>query len=261
MKNPSRLDDAFAVGRVRALERQLVSLAVFREAAEETDLSSALKIIFDAGTFLEELVEIHNSQELDAYLSLEEESFFGSISELFLDREVFLIVLERENLKESLIKSEKKGYDFIVDYFKHAVDLGNLKIFARAKYLDLSIDKYRAALLGGGFFDINILAGNYDLSLTELGNLLHVTPYQELWNQAVDTLEAEETFIDLERGFEDFLMEYLRRAKHVVFGPEPIFAYTMAKLKELDLFRLLGIGKLNQIPLETLKKRMSETYV
>lgn len=261
MKNPSRLDYAFAVGRVRALERYLVSRAVFREAAEETDLSSALKIIFDTGTFLEELVEIHNSEELDDYLASEEESFFGSISELFLDREIFQLVLNRMNLKESLNEAERKGYDFIVDYFKHSVDLGNLKIFARAKYLDLPVYKFRAGLLGGGFFDANILADNYDLSLTEVGDLLHVTPYQELWNQAIDTLEAEETFTDLERGFEDFLMEYLRRAKHIVFGPEPIFAYTLAKLKELDLFRLLGVGKLNQIPLEILKKRMSETYV
>jgi V/A-type H+-transporting ATPase subunit C len=56
-------------------------------------------------------------------------------------------------------------------------------------------------------------------------------------------------------------MIYLRKAKYIVFGPEPVFAYALAKKRELQLFRLLGVGKLNQIPAEMLKQRMSETYV
>ena len=46
MKRISRLDYAFAVGRVRALEKHLVSRAVFREAADEVDFSSAIKVVF-----------------------------------------------------------------------------------------------------------------------------------------------------------------------------------------------------------------------
>ena len=57
------------------------------------------------------------------------------------------------------------------------------------------------------------------------------------------------------------MMRYLRRAKYIVFGPEPVFAYTLAKLKEIELVRLLGVGKLIGIPPNILKNRMSETYV
>ena len=53
MKKVSRLEYTYAVGRVRALEKNLIPRAVFLEAAEEKDLTSALKVIFDAGTFLE----------------------------------------------------------------------------------------------------------------------------------------------------------------------------------------------------------------
>ncbi len=56
MKKPSRLNYAYAVGRVRVLEKDLVEKAVFSEASEESDFSSAMKVIFDAGKFSEELV-------------------------------------------------------------------------------------------------------------------------------------------------------------------------------------------------------------
>ncbi len=56
-------------------------------------------------------------------------------------------------------------------------------------------------------------------------------------------------------------MIYLRRAKYIVFGPEPVFAYVLAKKRELNLLRLVGVGKINQIPADLLKRRISETYV
>ena len=58
MKRKSRLDYAYAVGRIRALENNLVARPSFMEAAEEKDLPSALKIIFDAGQFHQEKIEI-----------------------------------------------------------------------------------------------------------------------------------------------------------------------------------------------------------
>jgi V/A-type H+-transporting ATPase subunit C len=74
-------------------------------------------------------------------------------------------------------------------------------------------------------------------------------------------MEERETFLELERGIEDFLMGFLKKAKYIVFGPEPVLAYGLAKKRELRLVRLLGIGKVNQIPVDLLKERISETYV
>jgi len=65
----------------------------------------------------------------------------------------------------------------------------------------------------------------------------------------------------LERGIEDLLMNYLREAKKIVFGPEPVYAYGLARKRELSLIRLVGVGKLNGIPAGLIKERVSETYV
>lgn len=257
----SRLDYAYAVGRVRALENTLVAKPVFTEAAEEKDLSSALKIIFDAGQFHQEKVEIEDSEKLDVFLEDEESALQGLISSIIPEKEIEMIVTIVEKPVKALDLSRRRKIPFITEYLRRKIDLGNLKIFCRAKYLGLSRDRLEGLLQKGGFLDVEVLLESFDLSYGEIGERLQASPYYSAWILGTDELVEKDTFIALEREFENFLMIYLRKAKYIVFGPEPIFAYAQAKKRELQLLRLLGVGKLNQIPAEMLKRRMSETYV
>jgi len=261
MKKPSRLNYTYAVGRVRVLEHKLVERAVFSEAAEEKDFPSAMKIIFDSGAFPEEMVKSRASEDLDDFLEKEEERLTKELEELLLEKEILEIFIEDKQPGKALTLSKRLDYDFIENYIKHKIDLANLKIFCRLKYLGASKERLESLSLEGGFLDVKILLDNFEVPFTEIGELIQVTPYEELWKKGIDTLEEEETFLDLERGIEDFLITYLRKAKYVVFGPEPVFAYGLAKRHELNLVRLLGIGTLSNIPADLLKKRISETYV
>ncbi|MBA7659809.1 V-type ATP synthase subunit C [subsurface metagenome] len=261
MKKPSRLRYAYAVGRVRVLENKLVERAIFSEASEEGDFSSAMKVIFDAGSFSEEMVQIRDSDELDEYLEKEEKNLYRLLEEILLEGDILTIFLEESHPEKAMSVAERTGYSFIKDYIRHKIDLGNIKIFCRVKYSGLSLKKFESLVLKGGFLDEKILLQNFDLSFSEIGERLRATPYHDLWTKATDALEERETFVELERGIEDFLMNYLKRAKYIVFGPEPVFSYGLAKRRELSLVRLLGVGKINQIPIPILKERISETYV
>jgi V/A-type H+-transporting ATPase subunit C len=246
---------------VRALENNLIPREVFREAADGEDFTSSMKVIYDAGTFLDESAEIINSDELDEFISREEKELFQLTSDLVFEKDVLKAILDEDQLEEVYLTVEKLKYNFVRDYFRHKIDLGNLKIFIRIKYAGLPKEKFQEALLEGGFLDDTFLLQNFDLSFSEIGEGLHATAYQKIWNKGIDSLEENETYVEFERGIEDFLMHYLRKAKFIVFGPEPIFAYALAKKRELALVRLLGVGKLNMIPPDVLKKRMSKTYV
>jgi V/A-type H+-transporting ATPase subunit C len=261
MKRPSRLDYAYAVGRVRALEKKLVERAVFSEAVEEKDFPGAVKIVFDAGEFPEEMTKIKNSEELDGFLEREEKELLSLVAEIFLEEDILEIFLIEKIPEQALKISERMNYSFIHGYLRHKIDLANLKIFCRLKYLGASREKLEKFILKGGFSDEQMLLQNFEATFGDIGDKIQATPYAQLWNRGIDTLEEKETFIELERGIEDFLMAYLRKAKYIVFGPEPIFAFGLAKKHELSLIRLLGIGKLSHIPPLLLKQRISETYV
>ncbi|UCE42543.1 MAG: V-type ATPase subunit [Candidatus Aminicenantes bacterium] len=261
MSRISRLDYAYAVGRVRALENLLVAKPFFMEAAEEKNLSSALKIIFDAGQFHQEKIEIEDSEQLDGFLEKEESALLGLVSSILHEKEIERIVLDVDQPDKALEISQELKVPFITKYLRYKIDLGNLKMLCRAKYLELSLDRLVGLFLEGGFLDVNFFLESFDLSYGEIGEKLLASAFHSAWILATDELVENETFIVLEREFENFLMIYLRKAKYIVFGPEPVFAYAQAKKKELQLLRLLGVGILNQIPAEILKQRMSETYV
>jgi V/A-type H+-transporting ATPase subunit C len=261
MKRPSRLDYAYAVGRVRVLEKGLVSGVVFNEAADEKDVMSAMKMIFDVGQFLDEMTEVRDSLSLDLFLANEERQLLKTLSAIFLETE-FLRIFTHETRAPITAFSiaEKLGYPFISDYFRHRIDLGNLKVFLRAKYLGFAKERIAGALSIGGFYSPDLLLNHWDLSYAEIGEKIDFTPYRELWDTVVDVFEERESFVALERQSEDYLIRYLKKAKYIVFGPEPLFAYGLARRRELGLIRILGMGKLNRIPSTILRERLGETY-
>ncbi len=261
MSKPKILDYAYAVGRVRALEKNLIARAVFQEAAESPSLANAMKILMDAGSFREERVEFQDSLDLDRYLEKERQTLIPDMEALFLEKTFVSILRDRTHPRGLLASADSLDCPFVRDYVRHLLDIKNLKLFLRARYLELPREKIIPQFLKGGFVDILKFSQNYESTLAEVGELLHASAYQGLWARAVDTLITKGTFADLERGSEDFMMRYLRKARQIVFGPEPVFAFALARLKELELVRLIGVGKLIGIPAEVLKSRICETYV
>ncbi len=261
MSTQNRLDYAYAVGRVRALEIHLISRPVFAEAAEAKDLTGAMKLLVDAGRFQDDRVEFRDSRDLDSYLDSERDTLIADVAALFRE-DIFLRVIQQQQRPRDLwTLVEPLPYPFLRDYVRHLLDLNNLKLYMRARYLERPVDKVGGVLLQGGFIECERFIRNFDLPFSDMSELLHTTPYRDLWDRAADTLAEQNSFSDLERGIADFLMNFLRRARQIVFGPEPVFAFALARLKELELVRLIGVGKLMQIPPAVLSSRISETYV
>lgn len=261
MKRPARLDYIYSVGRVRALERTLIQREIFEEASEMSGFAEALKLVYDAGRYPEALVKARDSAELDAVLNDEEEALKREVTELILDRDVLDVYLCMMQPVQALPAAERSGYAFFRDHVRRRIDLGNIKIFVRARYQGLSAEILQARLIEGGFIQRREFIDRFALASLDLGDFRDSSPYRELWEKGLRALAERETFLILERGIEDFLINDLRRAKSTVFGPEPVFAYGQAKRREFALVRLVGIGMMNSVPAEILQERISETYV
>ena len=261
MKRHSALEYAYAVGRVRALENFLVGRTAFREAAGSADLASALRTLGEAGRFSEDFPDIRTPAQLDRAIEKEETKLLSFLSEVLLDKLILDVFLRDSDPQEALGLGRELASAFITDHLRRRIDLGNIKIFLRARHLELPEERLRAAVLRGGFLEERIFLDHFGLPFSDLGARLSSTPYAGLWESSVRALTERETFIDLERGSEDFLMTHLRRAKYMVFGPEPVYAYGLAKKRELLLVRMVVSGRIHEIPAAVLRDRISETYV
>jgi V/A-type H+-transporting ATPase subunit C len=261
MSQLSPLSYAYAIGRVRALENFLVPREVFAEAAAADDFVPAMKTVYDVGRFSETFLEVRTAEGLDDFLEVEMKTLLGLMKELLIERDIYEVLLSGEDPQKALGLAENTGSAFIRDFLRHTIDLANIKVFFRVKYLGRPKEKLAGLLRRGGFEGSDIFLEGFDLALPDFGARLPSSFHKNLFEKAARALEERETFVDLERGIEDFLMTYLRRAKYFVFGPEPVFAYGLARVREMALIRLVGMGKLDRIPAGILRERISATYV
>lgn len=257
----SILNYAYAVGRVRALENYLIPYQVFREAAEAESAQRALELISDAGKFGEDLLLAQNPDQLDRVLLKERMSLDFNLEELFLERELYHAYLAAEDPAEVQRRLKIAENDFIRDYFRLRLDLANLKLFLRCRYLELPAGYLEEKFFPGGHLEKNLLLENYDSSDEEFYQVIRSSLYGELWKLATEFLSSKESLVVLEREVENLSMDYLKKAKQITFGPEPLFAYGLARRQELKLVRMVLAGKFLQLPALFLKERLSQTYV
>ncbi|MGQ9800177.1 MAG: V-type ATPase subunit [Candidatus Saccharicenans sp.] len=255
------LNYAFAVGRVRALENYLIPYQVFREAAEAETAGRALELISDAGKFGEDLLLVRTPDQLDRVLLKERMALDFNLEELFLERKLYHAYLAGEHPAEMVRHLAQVENLFIQNYFRLRLDLANLKLFWRCRYLELPVSRLEENFLPGGSLEKKIFLENYESSNEEFYQLLRSNHYGDLWKAASEFLASRESLVALEREIENLSLAYLRQAKQITFGPEPLFAYGLARRHELKLVRIVLAGKFLQLPVSFLKERISQTYV
>ncbi len=260
MSQRSRLDYAFAVGRVRALEKYLIPQRLFIEAAEADDINDSLKVIHEAGLWPEEIVEARKPEDID-HISHNELGKIERLMSELLESEIVFLLREAERPEKLLTWAQKIGNPFFLSYARHCLDLANIKIFLRFLYAGRGDQEAEKYFFAGGFLEPQTFRPGFGLTWSELHPLLAKTDYGLLWEKALMAIEERNTFVILERETENFLIKFWRQAKQIVFGPEPVLAFAMARRQEIKLVRLIAIGRMLKLPVELIKERLSETYV
>ena len=65
---------------------------------------------------------------------------------------------------------------------------------------------------------------------------------------------------ELEKISDNYLMELNKDSKYIVFGPEPLFTYLIAKEREINAIRMIMVSKINNIGTDKIKERLRDTY-
>jgi vacuolar-type H+-ATPase subunit C/Vma6 len=170
--------------------------------------------------------------------------------------------LDRLMYEEMSRKAGRVGNLFIIEYVRKAIDFYNLKTLFRARAMgDMAdIRLLGAALAEGGSVPLEFFLGAFPMSADAIVSLSYFRFFGDVVKAAEDEHGRSGSYALLERLADNFLMNLARRAKMVAYGPEPLFAYLCAKETELKQVRVTITGKLNQIPNESIRKRLRECY-
>jgi len=257
---------AFAIGKIRALENFLIRREVFEEAIE-SNLSDALRLFVESDFYADELLHIKDSGQLEIALSQELQKQKKLVTDLMLDKNLLrLIELNTLECVDDVLKSYPS--QFLQDYFMHLIDLHNIKTFLRLYILKEPKDKLENLLKPcAGFIKKDTFLKLYDKDLSVFLNRLEyvhkrgrILDYASILREPIQKLQQENSFVALEKATNDFLIQVLKSAKYLSFGPEPLLAYYFAKVNEINLMRMIILAKLNNVSNDLVKERLNNVY-
>jgi V/A-type H+-transporting ATPase subunit C len=169
------------------------------------------------------------------------------------DTQIIDFVMDSEYVQTLLEYSEE--YPFLREFFQMKIDLENIRSFVRCQKFGVDFAK---VYLEGGTIDLKTFETSRGESLEALSHVAQTRNYSHVVEEGLKQYEETQRLTLYEKLAEDFLIEYVKRAKMVTLGIEPLLGYILAKEREVKQIRLILLGKLKGVDIE---KRMSDPYV
>lgn len=254
----------FAIGRVRAKETNLIKRTEYDRiiiSANETELLSNIK------TFWHIEIPERENQNFDGLLSLAQNENKTFFTKYCLDLPVQQLILDNTIIKTKQLYEhlEKLNNDFLNQYFKTAIDLENIRSFARIKNLagkekqDIPTQKklFTKVFLHYGTINettlTNLFSENWEATIHWSQN----TPYHHAVEAGINFLLEKKSFLRLERMLGEQKLNILLQARYTTFGFEPLVAYYLFMETEIRNLRKIYYGILEKTPLDQIRESVA----
>jgi V/A-type H+-transporting ATPase subunit C len=121
------------------------------------------------------------------------------------------------------------------------------------------VEALRRALIPGGGVDISQLLT--DVTPEILESAYYFSPLAAAAQAGAQALRGESALAAVDLACDDVLLNYIKSAKYVAFGAEPLIGYLAACEAELTAVRTVIAGKLAGLAPAMITERLRETYV
>jgi V/A-type H+-transporting ATPase subunit C len=134
---------------------------------------------------------------------------------------------------------------------KQQIDLGNLKAFVRARVKNLPVQQAERLFVDGGTVGLSMFTEGYRLPLDEIARRIAERP-------AMQGAEPEEIMdpARLDLIIDSAVADQLAMARRMPVGPEPVLSYVASRKVEISMVRMLLVGKLAGVDVDTLRARV-----
>ncbi len=165
-------------------------------------------------------------------------------------------VLDRACYEELAAIAEAFGSEFLKGYVAVMADSTNLKSAVRTIRMGKTADFLRLALVPGGRVDAErfAAAGGEGLPALFNGSILADAAAQGAAAAEGGSMTA------FEQSCDNAVMTYLRGAKLVSFGEEPVIAYLAGVENEITAVRMILTGMLAGIAPQSIRERLRDLY-
>ncbi len=169
-----------------------------------------------------------------------------------------LVDQKLNHIEHSIAK--KIGNQFIIDLYKYFADKNNIKLLLRGKRLGKSSAWVKERLNSYGNISLHVFMAHVD-SADEaefVGQLRNYFP--PMLDEHIEDYMKDREIWRLSRGINNVIIDHLKKAKLIGYGPEVVVAYYFGKkfaIKNLSTIMALKFGEIE--PSE-IRKHLVDTY-
>ena len=165
--------------------------------------------------------------------------------------------LDRAYFTELKTSADNTASDFVKGYVGLIIDMTNLRTAVRSVRMGKDADFMHTALITGGNTDTSKIAAE-----AQNGSVSEAFSGTGLYAAALSGEEAIKggKLTKFELACDNAVMDYLKGAKMVSYGIEPVLSYLAAVDTEQTAVRMIMCGKLTKVSGEGLKERLRELY-
>ena len=137
------------------------------------------------------------------------------------------------------------------------IDLTNLRTFIRLRMIGLEFAEVQRFFIDNGTIKLEDFKELWEQPNEKVAAWLGNTDYSKLLSDGTGTLLS---LTQLEREYDNFLLDLITPAKMISLGIEPLVGYLLAKENEVKLLRIILVGKANQLSNPEIKERLRRAY-
>ena len=171
------------------------------------------------------------------------------------------LILDKASYQEFVADIRNIESPFLQELSDLIVDMTNIRMFIRSRSLDKTWDFIMKLLIDGGTLDRDVYYRNSDKPVDSFVEDIRKSRYGDAVRKGLDLVKSGKNSSGLEKALDDLLMSYIRSAKLVTIGVEPLIAYLFAKETEIRNARMIMTGKINNLPPDMIRERLRESYV
>lgn len=256
----------YAVARIRVLETRLLGMNDFERILEE-EPDKTVRAVSEFNDYSNFEESLHGQKKIDKFFSDALLNAYNFIYNLSYDKSLIEPFFKKQNFNESdsaiwlLFYNRWRNHMFLNEYIKMAIDLENIKMFFRVKIKGHDKNFLNSTLLRDGYIRREDILDLFDKSEDELAAKAQYYRYNSIIQGGAKEYRQTGKISMAEKSCDDILIDYIKRAKYLHFGIEPLVSYILAKENEIKNLRIILIGKENAFKDEEIRQVLRKSYV
>lgn len=209
---------------------------------------------------LAEAIKERNYRELPPYMAEAIEEIEEAM-DTRVDPQRIGTTLDKAMYRHIFDVCEKRKCSFALDYFSMQADLINIRSFLRVRKLGETFEFLKTLLLPSRDMGEDLFLDIMEEPIEDFVLRLRDSKYGQVVVKGVEEYINTGSLSTYERLMDDFLLGFARAARWNPDGIEPIIGYLLAKENEIRIIRIIMVGKINNMPTDSIRERLRDVYV